>query len=1197
MTIFKRLCLLLPLLLLLVPASAQAAVPAVPGWAIESLATPTNFSARDNATCEQQSAALHPLCDSYTVTATNAGSVATDGSDVVLSDTLPAGLTVQGVRFFWSGTPSALEGPQADLATLGFCSHSGSSVQCSLPSNKELDEKFGLPPTEELLPPVAPDDTLRMIVYVTVNEATAPGVLENSAEVSGGGAPQVATDATTSPPNSVGEQTPGFGPSSFNFDVVGGNGAFDTQAGDHPYELTARINLNNDIRKGLEIKEDTAVQDPKDVVVDLPLGFVGSILAAPQCTFAQLSAHINKGVSGCPPDTVVGYIRTEPASPASINSFIYNMVPERGVPAEFAYVDNLAGSHVFYVHVVPTSRGYVLQTINPDIPQIALDHIVVSFYGDPAVRDGSGNAQIPYFTNPTSCGNGPMVASIYMDSWENPAKLNPDGTPANLEESQWASKESVSPPMTGCNALQFTPELGAQPTTHEADKPSGLEFELKQPQPEESGTLAASTLSRAVVTLPEGMTVDPSAGDGLQACSEAQIGWEEGAPGPVKFNANGEECPKASKIGSLELSTPLIPNKLEGALYLASQNENPFHTLLAAYIVVDDPVTGVLIKIAGKVEANPYTGRLTATFEENPQLPFSDLKLHFFGGPRASLATPESCGTFTTTSVLTPWSAPDSGLPATPFDAFTIDEACPNGGFSPTFTAGSTNLQAGAYTPFVVSFARSDTDQELAGLSVTLPPGLLGKIAGVPLCTEAQIQEAREGKPGCPESSQVGTTQAGAGPGPDPLFVSGKAYLTGPYNGGPYGLAVVVPAVAGPFNFGTVVVRQSLRIDPTTAQVSDVSDPFPKIIDGIPLRLRRIDVTLNRPQFTFNPTSCNKEQFTGAISGSPLGAPTSLSGTVGFATQPGSTSPFTAPFQVTNCQALKFTPKFTVSTSAKTSRQLGASLTTKLEEPVGSMGTQANLTKVKVELPKQLPSRLTTLQKACLAAVFEANPESCGPDSRVGHAVVHTPILNVPLEGTAYLVSHGGEGFPALTMVLKGGGITIDLVGTTYISPKSITSTTFKTVPDTPFTSFELTLPEGAYSALGAYLPGSPNGSMCGQKLVMPTEMIAQNGMALYQNTPISVTGCPPSVSITKTVVKGNSVAVTVKLGQQGTVKITGRGLKTVTKKGMKAGTRTITVPLTATGRAAKRHKSKLKVQAALTVSGRTGTATTTLKA
>jgi uncharacterized repeat protein (TIGR01451 family) len=1139
MTIFKRLCLLLPLLLLLIPASVQAAVPAAPGWAIESFAAPTNFSTVDNATCETQLAAAHglPLCDSYTVTATNAGSVATQqGGEVSLTDTLPAGLTVPagGVRLIWPGVARILGemGERVEMNVLpvvkevgelfpkaGGCSISTTlpiTIHCSVVFSEfdKVAEEFGLCTGSACsVNSVLPDEAVKLETFVTVNEPSASGVLENAAAVSGGGAPRVSTDPTTSPPNSVGEQTPGFGPSSFDFDVVGNDGAFDTQAGDHPYELTANINLNNDIRNGPEQfeREDTSVQDAKDIVVDLPLGFVGSILAAPQCTFAQLSSRIRAGVSGCPLDTVVGHILVRPSTSAGVEGPIYNMVPERGVPAEFAYVDKIGGAHVFYVHVVPTSRGYVLQTINPDIPEIDLDHIVVSFYGDPAVRDGSGNAQIPYFTNPTTCGNGPMLASIYMDSWENPAKLNADGTPTNLEEAQWVKMTSESPPMTGCNALQFTPELGAQPTTHESDKPSGLEFEIKQPQPEEAGTLAASTLNNATVVLPEGMTVDPSAGDGLQACSEAQIGWEQNAPGSLKFNANPEGCPEASKIGSLELATPLIPNKLEGALYLASQDENPFHTLLAAYIVVDDPITGVLIKLAGKVEPNPYTGRLTATFEQNPQLPFSDLKLHFFGGPRASLATPESCGSFTTSSVLEPWSAPDSGPSAMPFDAFTIDEACPNGGFAPSFAALSTNVQAGAYTPFVVSFARSDTDQELQGLSVTLPPGLLADVGSVPLCGEAQANAGT-----CPESSEVGTVVTTVGPGPDPLQVAGKAYLTGPYNGGPYGLAVVVPAVAGPYNFGTVVVRQSLRINPETAQVTDVSDPFPTIIDGIPLRLRRVDVSLNRPGFTFNPTNCSKLGFDGSIAGSPLGSPRRLAGTVGYATEPGASSSFTAPFQVTNCQTLKFQPKFAVSTAAKTSRAKGASLSVKLTYPKTVQGAEANITRVKVDLPKQLPSRLTTLQKACTAKQFDANPANCPKESKIGYATVHTPILPLPLSGPAIFVSHGGEAFPSLIIVLQGNGVTLDLVGTTFISHAGITSSTFKTVPDAPVGTFELTLPEGKYSALAANLPAKANYSFCGQTLKMPTEFLAQNGTKINESTAISVSGCKKAVKFAK---------------------------------------------------------------------------------
>jgi uncharacterized repeat protein (TIGR01451 family) len=1026
---------------LLFGAGTAFAATSAPGWTIDSFAAPTNFSANQNAECSSGN------CDSYWVTATNAGSEPTDGSMVTLADTLPAGLTVHKVSLFWSGAVRfGLEGG----TDLGFFCSTTSPVQCSLPFE------------------IAPDDRLKLVIDVTIDDPNASGLLPpNVASVVGGGAPE----ASVSRQNAISSEPPSFGVSNFSFYAAGLDGAADTQAGDHPYELTTTIGLNNDIRVSATSSTiDTSVHDLKDVVADLPLGFIGSTLAAPMCTFAQLSSN------QCPLDTQIGHILTEPENITGVNGPIYNLVPERGVPAEFGYVDAIQGSHIFYVRVVPTPAGYVIQATNPDIPQNIMSHIIVTFYGAPAVKDGTGNAQVPMFTNPTGCAAGPLRASIHLDSWQNPGRYNVDGTP-DFSDPKWASAESVSPPVTGCNAVQFSPELGAQPTTNMADTPSGLDFELKLAQTENMGTLATPPLKKAVVTLPPGFTVDPSAGDGLAACSIAQIGWV--GPSTMNFDPAAPSCPEASKIGSLELSTPLLPNMLTGALYLARQEENPFKTLLAAYVVVDDPVTGVLIKIAGQFLPDPQTGQLTAVFDENPQLPFNDLKLHFFGGPRAELATPESCGTFTTTSALTPWSAPDSGPDGTPSDSFLIDAGCVNG-FSPSFTAGSTNLQAGAYTPFVASFSRSDTDQELAGLTVDLPPGLLANLTGVPSCSDADASAGT-----CPAGSQVGTVVTGVGPGPNPLFVSGKAYLTGPYNGGPYGLAIVVPAVAGPFNLGTVVVRQSIRVDPTDAHVTDVSDPFPTIIDGIPLRLRRVDVRLERPNFTFNPTNCSKLGFTGGLS----------------STQ-GASSAVVASFQVTNCATLGFKPQFKVSTVGRTSRAKGASLSVRLTYSKVPFGSQTNIKSVKVDLPKQLPSRLTTLQKACPDNVFNQNPATCPAASRVGTATATTPILEATLSGPAYFVSHGGAKFPELIIVLSGQGITVDLHGETFISKAGVTSSTFRQVPDVPIGTFTLTLPQGSNSALAA------NGNLCAGKLTMPTAFTAQNGAVLRQSTAISVTSC-----------------------------------------------------------------------------------------
>jgi hypothetical protein len=1057
---------------------ASATVPA-PGLTIESFATPTNFTVGGE------------LPNSYRVRVTNAGSVPTSG-EIVLADTPPPGVQAESIEFHWSG----LE------ASLSFLCNVA-SVSCRFPEA------------------LKPDETLTMNINVTP-EPGAPEPLINKATVTGGGAPAATTEST----NAVSSSPAPFGASNFSFFISGLDGAPDTQAGGHPYELTTTIGLNNSWRetalgKGGEVlgtgKNLTRqmVQDVKDIVVDLPLGFVGSTLAAPECRLWQLTS----GLTGCPASSIVGHIRTEPVNLASVDSPIFNVTPDRGFPAQFAYFDSAHGSHPLYTRVVPTAGGYVLQVTSPEIPTIDLTHIVATFYGDPAAKQEelegkSGNrlAAVPYFTNPTDCAGKSLVATMYLDSWENPGSYNPDGTP-NFADGKWVKSESVSPPMIGCNGLSFAPELFSKPTTEEADSPSGMELEMKFPQSEAPDASATSELRNATVTFPPGFTLDPSSGDGLAACSEAQIGWRGGSL--FNFTPAPAECPEASKVGSLEVTTPLLPNVLHGAMYVATQDENPYGSVIGLYVVVQDPTTGVLIKLAGRTVTNPQTGQITGIFEENPQFPINELKLSFFGGPRAEFATPDDCGSFQTTSDLEPWSAPDSGPNALPFGAFPITTGCVSG-FSPAFTASDTNLQAGAYSPFVASFSREDTDQELGGLSVDLPPGLVANLSGVALCGEAQANAGT-----CPEASQIGTVLAESGPGPNPLANTGKAYLTGPYNGGSFGMSVVVPAVAGPFNFGNVVVRQSLRIDPSTAQVSVVSNPFPTILnpkttnskgevedDGIPIRLRRVQVRIERPGgqgFTFNPTNCNKLQVGGTITSTQS-----------------ETKALERPFQVTNCASLKFTPKFSVSTSGKTSKADGASLKVLLSYPSNAIGTQANIHFVKVDLPKQLPSRLTTLQQACTAKQFEANPGGCPAASVVGHAKAITPILPVPLEGPVYFVSHGGEAFPSLIVVLQGYGVSVDLVGTTFISKAGITSSTFKTVPDVPVGSFELTLPQGKYSALAA------NGNLCksASKLLMPTAFVAQNGAEMNQSTKIAVTGC----ATPKTQTRARSLAAALKV-------------------------------------------------------------------
>jgi hypothetical protein len=1046
-----------------VPAPASAAT-AAPGWTLHSFAFPGNFSAADNAVCEKSliEKVEHSLCDAYQVTATNAGGLESDGSPVTLTDTLPSGLTVKRVAFYWSGLQRALGlNNTTDLAEFGFCTTA--PVQCSLP--------FA----------VAPDETLEMIVYVTVDEGTS-GSLTNAATVSGGGAPTVSAPELA---NEISSTPLAFGASSFGSLVTGPDGRPDTQAGSHPYEFTTRIDLNSDLRIGPEnaIFGATSVQDPRDIVVDLPLGFLGSALSAPQCTFAQLSSHVTAGKGGCPTDSVLGHMVTEPVGISSISGSLYNMVPEHGVAAEFGYVDVAAAPHVLRASVVPSPAGYVLRTTAVELPQIRLTDVIVTLFGNPAKRDASGTAPVPFFTNPSDCSGRPLLTTVHMDSWQSPGRIGADGQP-DLSDPRWAPASSSSPAVTGCDRLKFEAAFSLKPDTTVADSPTGVDVDIKLPQPEDPGTLATPPLKKALVTLPAGFTVNPGAADGLGACSPAQIALASAAP---------PSCPDSSKIGTVELTSPLLPATLMGSIYLATQNDNPFNSLLAGYVVVDDPNTGIVVKIPGNLTPDPQTGQITGTFDNNPQFPFSELKLHFKGGPRGTLATPESCGIFTTTSALTPWSAPATGPAVTPSDSFPITSGCVSG-FTPAFTAGTTNTQAGAYSPFVLSFSRSDSEEDPAGLTAALPTGLLGKIAGVAECSDAQVAAAaaqsgaaEQSSPSCPASSQLGSVQTGAGPGPSPFFVSGKAYLTGPYKGAPYGVAVIVPAVAGPFDLGTVVIRQALFIDPTDAHVTDVSDPFPTILKGIPLRIRRVDVTLDRQGFTFNPTSCEPKTVNATL--------TSIGG---------AHTPVSSRFQASGCSALAFKPAFAASTQGRTSKANGASLTVKLSQIPG----EANIRKVNLQLPIALPSRLTTLQKACTEAQFNANPAGCPPGSFVGTAKAVTPVLATPLTGPAILVSHGGAAFPDVEFLLQSEGVQIVLDGKTQIK-KGITYSHFETVPDAPISSFETILPQGPHSVLAANLPANAKASICGQKLVIPTTLTGQNGATLTQTTKIAVTGCP----------------------------------------------------------------------------------------
>ncbi len=662
------------------------------------------------------------------------------------------------------------------------------------------------------------------------------------------------------------------------------------------------------------------------------------------------------------------------------------------------------------------------------------------------------------------------------------------------------------PQLQGCERSAFAPTLTAAADTSAADTPAGLTVDVRNGQDGllNATGIAGAAITDTTVTLPEGMSINPGQAAGLAACQESQDGLgSEAQP----------SCPSASKVGTVRITSPLLRDTLEGAVYVLQSNPPNVQLLIAA------SGDGVNVKLKAKVHLDEETGQLRTTLTDLPPLPVSDFSLSFSGGAQAALVTPPECGVYTTNALFVPSTTPfASSFPSA--SRFNVDTG-PGGApcvsplpFAPVLTAGGTTDQAGGYTNFTLLLQRGDGQQRISSLQFKTPPGLSGMISNVPLCPEPQASEGT-----CSAASQIGHTIVTAGPGPYPLVVPqpgqppAPIYLTGSYRGAPYGLSIAVPVVAGPFNLGTRVVRASIAVDPHTAQLTITTDragayAIPSVLDGVPTDLRVINAVIDRPGFMFNPTNCNPSTFSGTA--------TSTQGT---------TSAISSRFRVGSCASLVFKPNFKVSTSGRTSRKNGASLSVSINyadiKPAANQASsQANIASVKVDLPKQLPSRLTTLQKACLASVFDENPAKCPAASLVGHSTVHTPILPVPLTGPAYFVSHGGEAFPSLIIVLQGYGVRVDLIGTTFISKKGITSSTFKSVPDVPFTSFQLALPTGPFSALTA------NGNLCKAKLAMPTAFTAQNGAVIHQSTPITVTNCPkvtPTRKKPKTATAGSS--------------------------------------------------------------------------
>jgi hypothetical protein len=899
--------------------------------------------------------------------------------------------------------------------------------------------------------------------------------------------------------------------------------AFYTQAAGHPPWGITRFELNHSGSKveGAPLRR---------IRVDVPPGLAADPEALPACTLGQFEAN------GCPVDSKVGTTELEaileavPGVPTMLPKLlgnVYNLDTPPGLPLDFGIDVQPAGELVAPVHLfleghvdwsgdyheyfeinnVPDTGEAAVGPIHESVPLTVLMS-QLNFNGragNPELKNGN------FLTLPSECSST-TTSSLEIESYAGEISRTVTHTPVGVE---------------GCDRVPFAPLAEVKSETASSDQPDGATTVVKVPQNIGEDEINTADIRDAHVTLPAGMTLNPAAAHGLETCSPEQIA----ASTPTLAT-----CPVASRVGTVTIETDLPAKALSGGVYLGAPGGRPIKGPPYTIYLDAKSNSGVLVRLQGSVNPNPSTGRLEVTFANNPQLPFSELILSLNGGAHAPLANPLACGKAPVEYLFTPYTGGAPALGATPF----VTAGCP----SPiplllTQNTQNTPANAGAYTSYTFNLARNDGQQYLSQVKTTLPAGLLGAIPSVALCGEPQAAAGD-----CAETAKIGTATVTAGAGPEPYGFSGPVYLTGPYDGAPYGLSIPVEAAAGPFDFGRIVTRATISVDPYTARVIAATTNLPTIVGGVPLRLKTLKVEVSRANFLFNPTSCGLLATESALTGF---------------TTPGSsataTQSLSSPFGASACNALAFKPSFKASTSAKTSKAAGASLRVNLLQGAH----QANIRSVFAQLPLQLPSRLTTLQKACPEATFAANPVNCRPlGSEVGTATVTTPVLPGALTGSAYLVSHGGAAFPDLDLVLDDGGVRVILVGNTNIK-KGITSSTFAAIPDAPVSSFVLNLPTGPHSALTA------NGSLCAKPLVMPTTITAQNGAQIKQNTRISVSGCP--VEIVSHRVSGHKLILKVKTFVAGRIGVAaGKSLRGSSRRLGKASTTTLKIPLSRGG-------------------------------
>jgi hypothetical protein len=875
----------------------------------------------------------------------------------------------------------------------------------------------------------------------------------------------------------------GFVPGKASVTALNRDGTIATQAGSHPYSYSVHFELN------AEPSGETEGGELRDLLINFPPGFVGNPAAVPTCPRASFEG----GVPNCLPSTQVGLLRAIVPGFGEAFGPLYNLTPPPGVPAQFGFSGG--GGLVTLPLASVRTTDYGISSLAADLP-VAVSEATATIWGapaDPGHTPERGPASspgapseaplLPYLTLPTSC-QAPPVLTLEADSKAEPGVFV-------ASEPVPARDEGGNPiAMTGCEAVPFAPAIVSRPSATAADSPSGLGFELKLPNQgllnPKDGVVTETEPVKTEFVLPAGITANAAAAAGLGACT------------PGQFAATA--CPESSKLGTLVAKTPLLEEAIEGSVYLAQPRDNPFNSLIAIYIIASAPQRGVTVKQAGEVHADPTTGQLTTTVDHLPPVPYSSFEVRLREGPRAPLITPRTCGTYVSVAKLYPFSAPGSAVVRTaPFMITSGAAGAPCAASEvqlpnhPRLEAGTLAPLAGAHAPFVTRVSRADGEQLFGSLELTLPKGVTGKLKGIPYCSEAQIAAAaarnfegggtlESASPSCPAASEIGTVTAGAGAGPSPFTVPGRAYLAGPYKGAPLSLAIITPAVAGPFDLGVVVVRAGLYVDESTGIITARSDPLPTILQGIPLDVRSAAVKIDREGFALNPTNCE-----------PLT-------TGGFLTSTtGSVAALSAPFQVGGCKNLPFAPKLQMSLSGATTRAKHPAFKAVLTQAKG----QANLKKLSLTLPPTEFVDPNHVANPCTRPQFAEH--KCPSSSVLGKVKAFTPLLDKPLEGPIYFRANGGEReLPDAVADLNGQ---VHLVSVGFVdalhhkgSEESRIRTTIATVPDAPIQKVIIELKGGKKHGL---LVNSAN--ICKSANRALVKMWGQNGKVQSSEPKIAV--------------------------------------------------------------------------------------------